>query len=129
MANLREVSVIGVGMSRFAKQPEISIVDLTQAPILDALEDGGVACGQVQAAYCGSVFGGSGIGQKVLKGIGMSGILILNVENACSSGSSAFREAWLAVASGMCDVTLAFGTEKLTALGGGAYPLPAACAT
>ena len=123
MANLREVSVIGVGMSRFAKQPEVSIVDLTQAPILDALEDAGVACGQVQAAYCGSVFGGSGIGQKVLKGIGMSGIPILNVENACSSGSSAFREAWLAVASGMCDVTLAFGTEKLTALGGGAYPL------
>ena len=89
MANLREVSVIGVGMSRFAKQPEISIVDLTQAPILDALEDAGVACGQVQAAYSGSVFGGSGIGQKVLKGIGMSGIPILNVENACSSGSSA----------------------------------------
>jgi benzoylsuccinyl-CoA thiolase BbsB subunit len=123
MVKLREVSVIGVGMSRFAKQPEISIVDLTQGPILDALEDGGVACGQVQAAYCGSVFGGSGLGQKVLKGIGMSGIPILNVENACSSGSSAFREAWLAVASGMHDVTVAFGADKLTALGGGAYPL------
>jgi benzoylsuccinyl-CoA thiolase BbsB subunit len=123
MVNLREVSVIGVGMSRFAKQPEISIIDLAQAPIQDALEDAGVACGQVQAAFCGSVFGGSGLGQKVLKGIGMSGIPILNVENACSSGSSAFREAWLGVASGMHDVTLAFGADKLTALGGGAYPL------
>jgi len=123
MANLREVSVIGVGMSRFAKQPEVSIVDLTQAPILDALDDAGVACGQVQAAYSGSVFGGSGLGQKVLKGIGISSIPILNLENACSSGSSAFREAWLGVASGMVDVTLAFGAEKLSALGGGAYPL------
>jgi benzoylsuccinyl-CoA thiolase BbsB subunit len=123
MANLREVSVIGVGMSRFAKQPEVSIVDLTQAPILDALEDAGVAGGQVQAAYSGSVFGGSGLGQKVLKGIGISSIPILNLENACSSGSSAFREAWLGVASGMVDVTLAFGAEKLSALGGGAYPL------
>ena len=123
MANLREVSVIGVGMSRFAKQPEISIVDLTQAPILDALDDAGVAVGQVQAAYSGSVFGGSGLGQKVLKGIGISSIPILNLENACSSGSSAFREAWLGVASGMVDVTLAFGAEKLSALGGGAYPL------
>ena len=123
MANLREVSVIGVGMSRFAKQPEVSIVDLTQAPILDALEDAGVAVGQVQAAYSGSVFGGSGLGQKVLKGIGISSIPILNLENACSSGSSAVREAWLGVASGMVDVTLAFGAEKLTALGGGAYPL------
>jgi benzoylsuccinyl-CoA thiolase BbsB subunit len=123
MVKLREVSVIGVGMSRFAKQPEISIVDLTQGPILDALEDAGASYGQVQAAYCGSVFGGSGLGQKVLKGVGMSGIPILNVENACSSGSSAFREAWLAVASGMHDVTLAFGVDKLTALGGGAYPL------
>ena len=123
MANLREVSVIGVGMSRFAKQPEVSIVDLTQAPILDALDDAGVAVGQVQAAYSGSVFGGSGLGQKVLKGIGISSIPILNLENACSSGSSAFREAWLGVASGMYDVTLAFGAEKLTALGGGAFPL------
>jgi len=123
MANLREVSVIGVGMSRFAKQPEVSIVDLTQAPILDALEDAGVAVGQVQAAYSGSVFGGSSLGQKVLKGIGISSIPILNLENACSSGSSAFREAWLGVASGMYDVSLAFGAEKLTALGGGAFPL------
>ncbi len=123
MANLREVSVVGVGMSRFAKQPEVSIVDLTQAPILDALDDAGVAVGQVQAAYSGSVFGGSGLGQKVLKGIGISSIPILNLENACSSGSSAFREAWLGVASGMYDVTLAFGAEKLTALGGGAFPL------
>jgi benzoylsuccinyl-CoA thiolase BbsB subunit len=90
---------------------------------LDALEDAGVAGGQVQAAYSGSVFGGSGLGQKVLKGIGISGIPILNLENACSSGSSAFREAWLGVASGMVDVTLAFGAEKLSALGGGAYPL------
>jgi acetyl-CoA acetyltransferase len=123
MVKLREVSVIGVGMSRFGKQPEISIADLAQGPILDSLEDAGVAGGKVQAAYCGSVFGGSCLGQKVLKGIGMSSIPILNVENACSSGSSAFREAWLAVASGMHDVTLAFGVEKLTALGGGAYPL------
>lgn len=123
MTQLRDVSVIGVGMSRFGKQPEIDITELAQAPILDALDDGGVACARVQAGYCGSVFGGSGLGQKVLKGIGMSGIPILNVENACSSGSSAFREAWLAIASGMYDVTLAFGVDKLTALGGGAYPL------
>ena len=123
MVKLREVSVIGVGMSRFGKQPEISIADLAQAPIQDALEDAGVARGKVQAAYCGSVFGGSCLGQKVLKGIGMSSIPILNVENACSSGSSAFREAWLNIASGMVDVALAFGVDKLTSLGGGAYPL------
>jgi acetyl-CoA acetyltransferase len=123
MVSLREVGVIGVGMSRFAKQPEVSIVDLTRAPILDALDDGGVAPVQVQAAYCGSVFGGSSLGQKVLKGVGMTGIPILNLENACSSGSSAFREAWLGVASGIHDVALAFGTEKLTELGGGAFPL------
>jgi acetyl-CoA acetyltransferase len=123
MVKLREVSVIGVGVSRFGKQPEISIADLAQAPILDALDDAGLACKQVQAAYCGSVFGGSCLGQKILKGIGISTIPILNVENACSSGSSAFREAWLAIASGMVDVALAFGVDKLTALGGGAYPL------
>jgi acetyl-CoA acetyltransferase len=123
MASLRDVSVIGVGLSRFAKQPEISILDLSQGPILDALDDAGAVPEQIQAAYCGSVFGGSSLGQKVLKGVGMTGIPILNLENACSSGSSAFREAWLGVASGMYDIALAFGTEKLTALGGGAFPL------
>ena len=66
MVERREVSVIGVGMSRFGKQPEIGIVDLAQVPIQDALEDAGVACKQVQAAYCGSVFGGSCLGQPRL---------------------------------------------------------------
>ena len=81
MASLREASVIGVGLSQFAKQPEISILDLTQGPILDALEDAGVVPQRIQAAYCGSVFGGSSLGQKVLKGVGMTGIPILNLEN------------------------------------------------
>lgn len=51
------------------------------------------------------------------------GIPILNVENACSSGSSALREAYIAVAAGVHEVVLVLGVEKLTALGGGALPL------
>ena len=62
-------------------------------------------------------------GQRVLKAIGLTGLPIVNVENACSSSSSAFREAWIAVASGLYDVALVIGVEKLTRFGGGTLPL------
>jgi acetyl-CoA acetyltransferase len=55
------------------------------------------------------------LGQIVLKEVGIRNIPITNVENACASGSSAFREAWMAVASGIYDVALAVGVEKLYA--------------
>jgi acetyl-CoA acetyltransferase len=119
----REVSVAGVGMSPFGKHTNVKLEDLARSPITEALRDAGVLRSDVQAAYCGNVYGSMGTGQKILKGLGMTGIPTLNVENACSSGSSAFREAWLAIASGLYDVALAFGVEKLTALGGGTIPL------
>lgn len=124
MVGMREVRVIGTGMVRFGRFPEAGIADLAQPAILQALGDAGVTRAQVQAAYCGSVFGGMGAGQRVLKGLGMTGMSVTNVENACSSGSTAFREAWLAVASGLHDVVLAFGVEQLSRQGGGTIPLP-----
>jgi benzoylsuccinyl-CoA thiolase BbsB subunit len=53
----------------------------------------------------------------------MTGMPILNFENACSSGSTALREGWLGIASGLYDRVIAVGSEKLTALGGGTLPL------
>src|ERR1051326_5712180 len=100
MPALREVCVLGTGMGRFAKQPTVSFESLAHTPIIAAMADAGVSRDDVQIAYCGSFYGGSSPGQRILKGLGMTGIPIINTENACSSGSTAAREAWLGIASG-----------------------------
>jgi acetyl-CoA acyltransferase len=61
------------------------------------------------------------VAQEILQGVGVRGISVTRVENACASGSSAFREAWIAVGSGLYDIALAAGVEKLT--GRGSAPL------
>jgi len=62
-------------------------------------------------------------GQRILKIVGLTGLPIINIENACSSSSTAFREAWIAVAAGIYDAALVIGVEKLTKFGGGTLPL------
>ena len=124
MGALREVRVVGTGVVKFGRYPDAGLADLPQPAIIRALGDAGLGRERVQAAYCGTVFGGMGAGQRILKGLGMTGMPVTNVENACSSGSTAFREAWLSVASGLYDVVLALGVEQLSRLGGGAIPLP-----
>ncbi|MGE3143307.1 MAG: thiolase family protein [Hyphomonadaceae bacterium] len=120
---MRDVSIIGVGMSRFGKQPEASLDDIAHPAILEAMRDAGVAPRDIEAAYCGSVFARGNPCQRILKGLGVFGVPMLNVDNACSSGSSALRDAYIAIGAGLCDVALAFGVDKLTALGGGALPV------
>ena len=116
---MREVAVIGVGMTPFGKFPERSVKSLGIEASIAALRDAGVRPQEIQAAYVGNVgaglmFGQSMIlGQVTLRELGIISIPITNVENACSSGSSALREAWIAVGSGLYDVALALGVEKL----------------
>jgi acetyl-CoA C-acetyltransferase len=68
----------------------------------------------VEAAYVGTVFGTLGVAQRALSGVGLNGIPIVTVENACASGSTAFHEACVAVDSGRYDSVLAVGVEHLT---------------
>jgi len=109
---MREVAVVGVGMTKFGRFPEKSVSELGGDAILDALKDCGMSMKDIQVAY--SAGGGPTMrGQEILREVGTTGIPMMNIENACASGSSAFREAYLAVASGHFDVGLAVGTEKL----------------
>lgn len=117
------VSVLGVGMIPFGKYPSKTIVDLAWPAVKMAIKDAGVAPSEIGAAYCGTVFSGMMSGQRILATVGLSGIPITNVENACSSSSSAFRQAVIAVSSGECDIALVIGVEKLTRFGGGTLPL------
>jgi benzoylsuccinyl-CoA thiolase BbsB subunit len=120
---MRGVSVIGVGMIPFGKYPARKLSDLGWPAVKAAIGDAGIEPAQIQAAYCGTALGGMMSGQRVLGRIGLTGIPISNVENACSSSSSAFRQGVLAVQTGEYDIVLVIGVEKLSKFGGGTLPL------
>lgn len=115
----REVYVAGVGMTPFGRHEGKRVSDLGQEAVTAALADAGLDYTAVEIAYCGHVLQGTTAGQKVLYGIGMTGIPIFNVENACASGTSALRSAAMAVGYGIAKVALAVGFEVM---GRGAIP-------
>jgi len=120
---MRDVYVAGVGMTPFGKFPSVSVADIGWPAVKAAIADAGIEGRQVQAAYCGTVFGGMMTGQRILARIGLSGIPTTNIENACSSSSTALHQAVIAVRSGMYEVVLVIGVEKLSKFGGGTLPL------
>jgi len=110
----REVVVAGVGLHPFGRFPKKTVQELARTAVLEALEDAGVGYQQIQAAYFGHVyFQGMSLGETALRELGLTGIPIFNIENACSSSSTAFEMAFWAVASGIYDIALAFGAEKV----------------
>ena len=115
---MREVLIVGVGMTRFGKLPLYGVRELAEEATYAALKDAGAKPADIQIAYCGTEAMAPDTpmlpGQIALEQMGITGIPITNVSNACGSGSSAVREAWLALQSGLYDVALAIGVEKLT---------------
>ncbi len=110
----REVVIAGVGLHPFGKFPEKTVPEIARPAVVEALQDAGIGYKQIQAAYFGHVyFQGMSLGEAVLSGLGRTGIPQFNIENACSSSSSAFELAVWAVASGVYDVVLAYGAEKV----------------
>ena len=110
----REVVVLGVGLHPFGRFPEKDVAQLAQEAVVAALEDGTAQFRDVQIAYFGHVYyQGTSLGEVALRDLGLTGIPIVNVENACSSGSTAFWQAYWGIASGMYDLALAFGAEKV----------------
>ncbi len=116
---MRQVAVIGAGMTRFGKHIDRSMKDLAREAIEGALRSAGVDKEAVEAAAVGNAVAGLITGQECIRGqvvlreMGIGGIPVINTENACASASTAFHLAWLYVASGMYDVVLAVGMEKL----------------
>jgi benzoylsuccinyl-CoA thiolase BbsB subunit len=120
----RRVYIAGVGMTPFAKQPDREVEDLGREAVRKALDDAGWMAKSPDEVFAGSSYAGLLIGQRIMRDLGITGLPITNVENACSGGATALREAITAVASGRADSALAIGVEKLSALGGGVLPLP-----
>jgi len=115
--------IIGAGMTRFGKFPYQTVSDLAHPAILSALTDADISTRNIQAVYCGSVYLGVAAGQRILRDLGMTGIAIYNIENACSSGSTAFREALIAIEAGVYETVLVLGVEQLSRLGKIVLPL------
>lgn len=110
---MREVYVLGVGLHPFGRFGDKDVIEIGREAVINAISDAGLPWQQVGAAYCGTVFAGPMAGNKVLARVGLTGIPITNVENACASGGSALRAAYQSIAGGFCNVALAFGMEKM----------------
>ena len=121
---MRDVYVLGVGMIKFGRYPDKDVPQLGADAALLALKDAGLTVRDIELLVCGNLFQSSSMNaQRILQQIGQTGIPALNVTNACATGSTAFREAYVGVASGMYDVTMCVGVEqmgKMGLLGGGA---------
>ncbi|QSE90143.1 lipid-transfer protein [Rhodococcus pseudokoreensis] len=111
------VFVVGVGMTKFEKPGarEWDYPDMAREAGGRALEDAGVEYGLVEQAYVGYVYGESTSGQRAVYELGLTGIPIVNVNNNCSTGSTALYLATQAVRSGQVDCALALGFEKMQA--------------
>ncbi|MBN2299482.1 MAG: thiolase family protein [Deltaproteobacteria bacterium] len=110
---MRDVVVIGAGLHRYGIFPEKTTVDMGSEAVSLALMDAGMGWKDIEAAYCGTVQPHVSGGHAICNKMGYTGLGITIVENASASGSSAFREAYLSVASGENDIVLAFGVDNL----------------
>lgn len=111
---MREVAVIGVGQSTFGKFPQKTAVELGQEAVLAALKDAGVSPKDIQVAYTSRLYDCWVTGQCILKELGVAEIEMINVENACAGGATAFRGVWKEIADGHYDVGVAIGVESMT---------------
>lgn len=118
---MTQIFIAGIGMSRFGKFLERSLADIAGEALTEALADSGLERRDIEAAFFSNatqgVIEGQHLvrGQMVLKRLGLGGIPVVNLENACASATSAFNAAWAYVASGQGDVALALGADKMTA--------------
>jgi benzoylsuccinyl-CoA thiolase BbsB subunit len=110
---MRRVGIIGVGLTTFDKYENTSVEELARWAVVSAMRDAGIDRADVQAVYVAHLYQGEVLGQRILRGLLFPEIPITNIENACAGGSSAMREAWLAVATEQADIALAIGAEKM----------------
>lgn len=116
---MRQVCISGIGSTKFGKLNDKSIAQLVIDASLAAINDSRIDRREIGALYLGNFVGGTLTGQEVLAGLACDDLSIGNipctkVEGACASGGIAFRHAYLAIATGICDAALVIGVEKMT---------------
>ncbi len=116
---MRKVYVVGGGIIKFGKFPDRGIRKMAEEVLFNLFKDTGAKPSDVESAYVGSQNTACDdtlmmVGQIALEQAGIVGIPVTNCTNACGSGSNAVHQAWLAIQSGLYDVTLALGIEKMS---------------
>ena len=110
---MSDVYIVGADMIAFGRYPDRTYYQLGAEASLKALDDAGLSIKDIGAVYASSCFNAqSMLGQKVLKEIGQTGVPCINVSNACASGATAVREAFIGIKSGIYDCVLVVGSEK-----------------
>ena len=111
---MSDVYVLGTDMIKFGRFPDRNVAELGAEAALMALDDAGVPFKDVQALWCGNLMqADSMVGQRMLQYLGMTGIPVVNTANACATGATAFREAWMSIKAGIYDLVLAVGCEQM----------------
>lgn len=110
---MTDTVVSGVGMHPFGRFGEKTAIQMGVEAILEALGDAGVPWPKVDALFCAHMYAGTGAGHRIATLLGSTGIPIVNVENACSSGGTAMLEARYALESGEHETVVVVGIEKM----------------
>ena len=116
MVQKPKVYVVGVGMTKFekpGKRDDFDYPDMAKEAVFKALKDARVGYDEVKAACVGYVYGDSTCGQRALYEVGLSGCPVYNVNNNCSTGSTALLMAKQIIETGSADCVLALGFEKM----------------
>jgi acetyl-CoA acetyltransferase len=113
LSEMRPVYIGGMGITQWGYFKDVQCHDIGAEAVRSSLKDADMEWKDIQAVFCGSVYQGTSSGHQAIKEVGLSGIPIVNVENACSSAASALRLAYQSVAAEIYDVVLVLGMEKM----------------
>src|ERR1700722_20074968 len=98
-----DVYIVGIDMLKFSKSAGVPAENLGAEACLNAMDEAGVTIQDIHALYSGSIFS-NGVGQRIQKLIGQTGIPVANVANACATGATAFREAMFSIQAGEASI-------------------------
>jgi len=114
----RDVWILGAAMTPFRRYPDKDLIDLGAQAAMAAMADAGVTIYDMDVLGAGNLAeASSGVGQRLQKQIGQTGIPVYNVTNACATGATALRCVYMAIASGEAEMGLAAGFEKMGKMG------------
>lgn len=116
---MREVAVVGVGISKFGERWDSGLKELMAEAGLMALEDANMTSNDIEMIYGGTMAPGRFMGQEHVAALmadqlGLKNVPVVRIENACASGGSALRQGYISVASGIHDIVVVGGVEKMT---------------
>lgn len=111
---MSDIYIVGIDMIPFGRYPDRDVAELGADAALMALDDCGLKIHDMQALYCGNLMQADMmVGQRILRQVGQTGIPVVNTANACATGATALREAYIAIRAGLYDLVLAVGAEQM----------------